>query len=122
MSQGTSVSAYHSIRDSGLLGELQLKVVHAIALNGPLTSGELAEYHLDAARVSISPRLAELKTQGVVKEAEKRACAATGRECIAWDLTGNVPAKLSKKELILKEIQKFEGKIEKLKKKLLELA
>jgi hypothetical protein len=114
----TSAATYQAIKDSGLVGELQLQVLKALAVNGPLTSGELAEFHIKSARVSVSPRLAELKNQGAVAEKGKRPCRVTGRECVEWDLTGNLPRKLTPREQLLIQISNTEAKLAKLKAKL----
>jgi chaperonin cofactor prefoldin len=45
---------------------------------------------------SITPRFAELKKQGVVKEVGQRPCRITGRITYIWDVTSKLPEKIEK--------------------------
>lgn len=92
MTKPTSVAAYQDIMDSRLLGDMQRRVVSALAREGSLTGRELNDA-LDS--VSAHKRLSELKEMGVIKVRSLRKCRITGREVEAWELTGSMPKKLA---------------------------
>ncbi len=90
----TSIQVYHDIRESGLLGELQLAVYEVIAKFGPISEGELWKEHFpDKQRTSTSPRFAELHRRGAIEMAGKRTCRFTGRTVYVWKITGDMPKK-----------------------------
>jgi len=91
MVQPTSAQAYHDILTSGLLGEWHRKVVQALIQNGPMTGREL-DVHLG--HDTAHKRPSELEVMGVVRKHSTRTCRITGREAIAWELTGNRPQKV----------------------------
>lgn len=83
--RSTSAEAYEAIKESGLLGKMQLRVLEVVANHGPITANEVNErlggygYH---------KRLSELQRFGVVHTPESRKCSVTGRRCMLWELTG----------------------------------
>ena len=83
--QSTSAEAYEAIKESGLLGKLQLRVLEVVVNHGPITANEVNErlgghgYH---------KRLSELQRFGVVHTPDSRKCTITGRRCMLWESTG----------------------------------
>lgn len=86
----TSAKAYQDILSSGLLGEWHRKVVRALIDKGPSTGREL-DVHLG--HDTAHKRPSELEAMGVVRKHSTRLCRVTGREAIAWELTGQKPIK-----------------------------
>jgi len=84
----TSVTAYHEICDSGLLGETQKNVIQALAEKGPQTGRELDEYLCSP---DAHKRLSELEDMGVARSAGMKICSVTEREVVVWELTGDKP-------------------------------
>ncbi len=92
MTRHTSAESYAKIKSQGLLGKLQWNVYDALYRYGPRTEGEIWKmFEAVYQRHSIAPRVAELKRMGLVYETGIRACALTGRNCIAWDVTDGMP-------------------------------
>lgn len=92
MIRQTSIEAYNEIKREGLLGELQFMVYEALFNHGPLTQGELWERCFkNHQRHTIAPRFAELFGMGVIKVVRQRPCAVTGRSCLVWDVTDQLP-------------------------------
>ena len=91
----TSTEAYHAIRDQGLLSQRRFEVYETLVMYGPATAGEMVAAArargIEALRHSLIPRLAELKTLGVIKEVGERPCKRSGHNCVVWDVTPNLP-------------------------------
>lgn len=90
----TSLEAYEFLKNSGALTAMQDRVVATLAHAGPYngdlgiaqcsrTASELAR-EMKLPRDSVSPRLAELRRRGLVKEAETRECMVTGHTTNAF--------------------------------------
>jgi hypothetical protein len=95
--RNTSLTAYYSIRDSGLVSKLRFAVYHTLFNYGPLTQGELwKKYFPYSQRHSIAPRFAELEAQGIIEPIGERACEVTGKRCIVWDVNKSLPKKYKK--------------------------
>lgn len=68
------------------LGERQHEVYEAFkSVSHSLTNSEIAEY-LNKPINTITPRVFELRSYGLVMEDKKRTCSVTGRTAIAWML------------------------------------
>lgn len=97
MTRDTSVEAWRSVQESGLVGLMQRQVYNLIYEHGPLTGTELREEgdkkHGSSFRDSADKRLSELERLGVVKIAEKRRCRVTGHNAYAWEVTKDTPRK-----------------------------
>jgi hypothetical protein len=94
----TSIETYRQIEAEGLLSRERWRVYSCVFHNGPLTSGEAFEI-LRAAepRNPLSQsraRFTELRDMGVLCEIEERDCNISGRKCIVWDVTSNLPEPL----------------------------
>ena len=81
MMRETSLDAYDSIR--GKLNKLQRRVLDALHMRGQATNMEIAQ-ELDWTINRVTPRMFELRTQGLVVAAVKRKCHVTGTTAIAW--------------------------------------
>lgn len=66
-------------------GTLRAKVLDAIRAHGPLTADEAAE-RLRLDKLSIRPRLSELRAHGKVADTGERRSNASGRRAIVWRL------------------------------------
>lgn len=99
MIRQTSLEAYNTIKENGLLSGRRLEVYSALYEYGPCTGTELF-YKMNKSRnpshSNITTRLGELRDMGVVKEVEERACNITGMKVIVWDCTSNLPVKFEK--------------------------
>lgn len=88
MTTPTSTAAYIDILQSGELGETQRRVLKLLMDNGPMTGSEVNS----ALRSSSGhKRLSELEDKGVIHAGAPRICLVTGREAIAWHVTGRMP-------------------------------
>lgn len=79
--QETSRSAYRETLS--IISERQRQVLDELE-KGPATNLELA-HRLGWEINRVTPRILELRTRGVVKERERRACQVTGRRAIVWE-------------------------------------
>ena len=97
----TSVAAWNSINQSGVLGSMQVRVYNILYLYGPLTGRQLNKIMASAGDKSPSfhKRLAELKRWGVIKET---GCIHidefTHQKNILWDVTDRMPVEPIKKK------------------------
>ena len=120
MVRETSIEIYNQIRSNGLLSKKRWKVYTILFDNGPLTGGELAKIYSkkfgDESRFSesVRNRLTELKEVGTVKHLTSRACAVTGNKSIVWEVTKNLPVKITKTSLQILE-ERLEVYTEKIK-------
>jgi hypothetical protein len=117
MTRQTSVDAYNSIRNSGALSKLRWKVYDFVFKNGPCTAKQV---HLNLREEGqndgcYTTRMSELRDSGLLFEVGTAKCEHTGREVTLWDVTANLPIKVSKKDKIIAQIEKFEKRIIKLK-------
>ncbi len=117
MTQPTSIQTYHAIRDNGLLSNLRFKVYDYLYSHPRSTISECCHF-LEGSHHNLSPRFAELKRLGVILEDGTRFCAVTGRECIAWATTDQLPVKLDPVKSKNEIIKELEAEIERLKKEL----
>lgn len=109
----TSIDVYHKIEREGLLSKMRFLVYKEIFEHAPITCGELYHRHLNHIQQNtITPRMAELEKQNVIRVIDKRECGITGQLCSVWDVTNELPIKLKNnesktdqkiKEAILKE-------------------
>lgn len=79
--QQTSLLAYREIYDK--LGPKQAQVLNVFKGSQALTNMEVAEI-LGWSINRVTPRVYELRGEGLLKEAGKRHCSITGRLAIAW--------------------------------------
>lgn len=116
MIRHTSIEAYNEIKEEGLVGRLQFEVYSKLFDHGPMTQGELSEYHLQGyAKQGLTPRFAELAKMGIIAAYSERPCKVTGRTCLVWDVTDKLPVKPEKKESKDQKIARLETEIAELK-------
>jgi hypothetical protein len=90
----TSRAAY--ARNKEILTARRWEVYAALYDFGPATRSELMPHVSKKAADDMSPRLAELRGQGVVREVGTRPCRVTGTRVIEWDVTKNVAVPVAK--------------------------
>jgi hypothetical protein len=85
--------AYAEIKNNGLLSRMRWRVYDYLYHHGPLTANEIDAGLMGPAEVNPSyhKRLSELENAGTVREVGERACRISGRNCIEWDVTANLP-------------------------------
>lgn len=109
MIRNTSIEVYNEIKENGLLGGLQFEVYNVLFQKGPLTQNELhRHYFANTQPRNIQPRVSELVNMGAVETVGERPCSITGRICLAWDVTKNIPIRPPKKKslaLIIAELR-----------------
>lgn len=107
MTRATSIAVYRDIEASGALSRLRLLVAKDIAENGPTTQAEscrrLMQGRQSMHRDSHTPRFSELENADVIEVVDTRICSVTGRECIAYDLTGRMPVKVGRRPTKVEE-------------------
>jgi len=113
MIQQTSIDAYEKLKESKVLGKLQLEVAEILIKSGPLTQGEVVIRSSRRNRgSSITPRFAELEDAGVIEHCGSRECTVTKNDCLVWKYTGRIPeSKKSKKHLRVLFMVEADGKI-----------
>lgn len=117
----TSIETYHAVKNSGLLSELRVIVYDCVYKYQPMTQGEawdiVKQFRKMNSSGCITSRFAELKHLGVIVEVGVRPCKITGRNCIEWITTNNLPVAYERKtkDQIIKELKE---QIEILKKQL----
>jgi hypothetical protein len=114
VTRSTSIEAYNTIKDNGLLSKLRWEVYSTIYDYGPLTARQtikiLNKGKQPGDRGSYNSRFAELRTLGVLEEVGKTFCEVTGHKVILWDVTSGLPKKLKKeptKDQQIKRLQKI---------------
>lgn len=113
----TSVEAYHEIENNGLLSRRRWQVYKALYSHGPCTANELYQYlppSKSANAGNITTRLGELRDMNCVDEVGTRVCSVTGKNCIVWDVNGNLPQPPPKRETKDEEIKRLKYTIKEL--------
>ncbi len=93
MIRQTSIEAYQTIRESGLLSRRRLEAYDILFNHGPMTAQELDR---KAGSVGLWKRLSELEAVGVVATVGERDCKVTNMNAILWDVTDKLPIKFEK--------------------------
>lgn len=97
MTRQTSIAAYRSIKENGLLSKRRWEVYDYLFVNGPCTALRVwREVAPKSANGGITTRFSELKRMGVVQEVGETK-DATGMRAILWDVTARLPIPLQKK-------------------------
>lgn len=104
MIRETSVEAYNTIRDKGMLSKRRWEAYDGLYKYGPCTGNELLRkiinqengYHAVRTQTNIITRLSELRDMGCVKELGDTTCSVTKMKVILWDVTNNLPKKLTR--------------------------
>lgn len=99
MIRQTSIKVYRQIQKEGLVKGWRWHVYSTLFHHGPLTQGECWKDHFsETQRHNVCPRFAELKKLGLIVEVGNKQCRVTGRNCISWDVTGDLPTKPKNKK------------------------
>jgi hypothetical protein len=119
----TSIEVFEKIQALGILSKVDLAVYRSLFEHGPMTQGESWKEHHEGQymRHTVGPAFARLKLLGSIIEVGKRACRLTGETCYIWDITGNMPQRLTSRERLVKRIIAAKSRIEKLELELKEL-
>ena len=88
----TSVKACKQLIKSGKLSPRKGEVLTALAKSGPMTATEVS-MTLGVPRDSVSPRIAELRRNGLVKTTKTTTCDVTGKTVSVWETTGQTRLK-----------------------------
>lgn len=91
----TSIEAFNTIRDSGVLTKMQFRAYEFLYNNGPLTGNEIDK---KSGSTSYHKRLSELEKNGVIATKVKRICSISGVEDHEWDVTSFIPATRAKSD------------------------
>lgn len=95
MVRETSIECYNELQKEGVIALMERKIYNIVYKHGPCTSGEAYKYL--SKKMVINPlsqsraRFTKLVEKGVFKELPKRPCKISGRKCLVYDVTGNLP-------------------------------
>jgi hypothetical protein len=97
MTRSTSIAVYRQIESEGLLSPVRWDVYKTLFHHGPLTQMETCRLIKGIRQDrTYMPRFAELIRMGVLQEIGEKQCSITGRIVILWDVTNQLPRKLTK--------------------------
>ena len=85
----TSIRSFYNAVDLGIIKTRREQVWFALMAIGVSTINEVylymrQEMHIFCDKQSITPRFAELRDLGIIREVSERPCRVTGETCIAW--------------------------------------
>ena len=110
MTRSTSIEAYHTIRDNGMLSRRRFEVYETLFHYGPMTANET---FVQIARQrpgmrfdsNTHARFTELRDMGVAAELGARPCSITGMNAILWDVTDRLPVALERKTPLVEQLR-----------------
>ena len=118
MMQYTSVEAYHSIKNSGLLSDKRMKV-YEIFFENPngLTGTQVSEifkskYPSSKHSETIRNRITELRDVGCIRELGIVQCETSKRNVMRFIITNNLPIRLDKKTTLKEKLDDVLNSIE----------
>jgi hypothetical protein len=95
--RSTSIEAYNTIKDNGLLSKRRWEVYDWLFHNGPSYANKVwREINPHANNGVVTTRFSELKAMGLVREVGETIDERSGMACILWDVTADLPRKISK--------------------------
>jgi len=104
MVRQTSIDAYNTIKNNGLLSKRRWEVYDALFNYGPLTATQIASkmpgFKSQSVGANVHARLGELRSFGVVVELGEVECPETGNTVILWEVTNKLPTKARKQKKI----------------------
>lgn len=117
MARKTSIVAYNTIKNNGVLKSMRLKVYEMLYAHGPLTGRELDQMMARAGetRTSYHKRLSELQAMGVVETTSVRACRVSQQMAVQWDVTDQLPVPLPKRKTSRDRVKTLESVLKALK-------
>lgn len=97
----TSIEAFNTIKEKGLLSEKRFRVYAILFEFGPLIGSEVSKiykagYGQGSNSETVRNRLTELRNLGCIKEVGFAIDPITGMNVIKWDVTARLPMKLDK--------------------------
>lgn len=98
----TSLLAYETIREQGLLSRQRWLIYDVLYRHGPVTINEcfkILEKERGSWNWNTRTRFGELVEMGVAEEVGERECRHSGMLCIVYDVTSSLPRKLERKNL-----------------------
>lgn len=99
MTRKTSIEAYNTIKQNGLLSQRRFEVYDFVFHNGPVTAKQVWKtINPNVATGGITTRLSELRDLGLIDEVGLRIDETTGMNVTLWDVTGKLPIKPEKKK------------------------
>lgn len=96
MTRQTSIEAYNTIKENGLLSKRRWEVYQTLYEHGPLSQVETSFSLRGKLDWGINPRFSELKKMGLIIEVGKTIDPRTGQTVLLWDVTSNLPKKFEK--------------------------
>ncbi len=100
----TSIEAYRTIKEQGLLSKRRMDVYESLYRCGPATAmavfNELSKNRGNKVAANVYARLSELRTRGVVEELGEVICSITGMRVIQWAVTNKLPVEPKKQTKI----------------------
>ncbi len=88
----TSLEAYEYISSTGILGAARTKAYGLLFHHGPMAQFEFERYerpkHYGG---TLSKRVNELEQLGLAHDVGRKTNPVSGRGCIVWDVTSNMP-------------------------------
>lgn len=100
MRRQTSIETYNKIKSSGLLSNRRFEVYDMLYHSGPMTANDLVrlqkEKNPNANQTGWNARFSELEKMGVIKAIGTKKDSISGNECVVWETTNELPAKLPK--------------------------
>ena len=104
MIRQTSIEAYNTIKENGLLSKRRWEVYDILFHHGPLTAHEVVQVarkqYPYANQTSFNARLSELKKEGVAIEVGSKTNEVSGVSNYLWDVTSGLPIKYDKPKII----------------------
>lgn len=94
----TSVEAFHTIRDNGLLSKRRWQVYEYVYTFGPCSAGDAVQAlsKTGIGHSSVTPRFAELQELGLFTDVGTKKDPKTQQTVIVWDVTDKLPLKFEK--------------------------
>lgn len=110
----TSVEAYNTIKENGLLSLRRWQIYDILFHHGPLTAGEIFDRGIGIVKGSVCARLTELRELGIVSEIGEKKWSSTGHTGILWDVTKGLPVTPEKTESKNKIITALRARVKEL--------
>jgi len=121
----TSIVAYNTIKDNGLLSARRWEAYDALYRYGPGTTTEIGN-SAGIEKHALQKRISELVQLGVANEVRERPCSVTGHTVIEYDVTFALPGALSRRktklDLAQARIAELEAEVAQLKSRLARMA
>lgn len=106
MVRQTSISAYRTIEENGLLSKRRWQVYQYLYLHGPATARKTVKAltsemgNVSLSFSSLAARFCELRRLGLIQEIGKVLDPDTGMLVLNYDVTDNLPKKIKKEKRI----------------------